>query len=95
MSNRCITFIHNFYLYLYLGLYLRLLFILVCNKNNVWNICGVIYTLEDLKRNKMSVKINQQVSNGESHAFGRLSLLRGITPIFAGLKHVGLSSPLY
>jgi len=42
----------------------------------------------------MSVK-NQQGCNGESHAFGRLSLLRGITPIFAGLKHTGLSSPLY
>lgn len=37
----------------------------------------------------MSVKINKVVScNGESHAFGRLSLLQGITPIFAGLKHI-------
>jgi len=54
-----------------------------------------IYTLGNLKRNKKSVKINQQGCNGESHAFGRLSLLRGITPIFAGLKHTGLSSPLY
>ncbi len=55
----------------------------------------IYYTLGNLKRNKISVKINQQGCNGESHAFGRLSLLRGITPIFAGLKHTGLSSPLY
>jgi hypothetical protein len=38
---------------------------------------------------------NKQGCNDESHAFGRLSLLRGITPIFFGLKHIGLSSPLY
>jgi hypothetical protein len=36
-----------------------------------------------------------QGCNDEWHAFGRLSLLRGITPIFFGLKHIGLSSPLY
>jgi hypothetical protein len=36
-----------------------------------------------------------QGCNDESHAFGRLSLLRGITPIFLYLKHIGLSSPLY
>jgi len=36
-----------------------------------------------------------QVSNGELHAFARLSLLRGFTAIFSCLKHNGLSSPLY
>ena len=33
--------------------------------------------------------------NGESHALTSLSLLRGITVIFAGLKQSGLANPLY
>jgi hypothetical protein len=52
------------------------------------------YTLGNLKRRFHDIKKNQ-VSNGESHAFARLSLLRGFTAIFSGLKHTGLSSPLY
>ena len=32
------------------------------------------YTLGNLKRRFDGKKINQQVSNGESHAFGRLSV---------------------
>jgi len=52
------------------------------------------YTLGNLKRRFHSIKKNQ-VSNGELHAFARLSLLRGFTTIFSGVKHNGRSSPLY
>jgi hypothetical protein len=51
------------------------------------------YTLGNLKRRFHSIKKNQ-VSNGELHAFARLSLLLGFTEIFSGLKHNGYNTTM-
>ena len=91
VTHNIINFFINNKLYIYWCLYYQI-------EGDIRVLLDVYYTLEDLKRRFWRQKINQQGCNGESPAFGRLSLClrnRGITPNFAGLKHAGLSSPLY